>query len=74
MHSAPTAGGKARGAHNCGRCDKEVLRAIGFHRLSDDMGELQAVPDCGCRARWEAQLELEGYQQGPFAPMGYRRG
>ncbi len=72
--SAPTAGGKTRGAHNCGRCDKEVLQAIGFHRLSDDMEELEAVPDCDCKARWEAQLVLEGYQQGPFAPSGYRRG
>ena len=72
--SAPTAGGKARGAHNCGRCDKEVLQAIEFHRLSDDMEELEGAPDCGCMARWEAQLELEGYQQGPFAPSGYRRG
>jgi radical SAM enzyme (TIGR01210 family) len=72
--SAPTAGGKYRGAHNCGRCDKEVVSAIEFHRLSDDLEELGSVPDCGCQARWRAQLELEGYQQGPFAPHGYRRG
>jgi radical SAM enzyme (TIGR01210 family) len=72
--SAPTAGGKVRGAHNCGRCDKDVLRAIEYHRLSGDVEELEAVPGCDCRARWRAQLELEGYQQGPFAPPGYRRG
>jgi radical SAM enzyme (TIGR01210 family) len=72
--SAPTAGGKVRGAHNCGRCDKDVLRAIEYHRLSGDIEELEGVPDCDCRSRWKAQLELEGYQQGPFAPQGYRRG
>jgi len=72
--SAPTAGGKARGAHNCGRCDKAVLTAIEFHRLSNDPEELDGAPDCDCRSRWQAQLELEGYQQGPFAPRGYRRG
>jgi radical SAM enzyme (TIGR01210 family) len=72
--SAPTAGGKARGAHNCGQCDKGVLQAIEFHRLSGDTEELEGSPDCGCKARWMAQLELEGYQQGPFAPLGYRRG
>jgi radical SAM enzyme (TIGR01210 family) len=72
--SAPTAGGKARGAHNCGECDGKVLQAIEFHRLSGDVTELDRVPDCGCRVRWEAQLDLEGFFQGPFAPWGYRRG
>ena len=72
--SAPTAGGKVRGAHNCGRCDADVLRAIEYHRLSGDVAELDAVPDCDCLVRWRAQLDLEGFQQGPFAPMGYRRG
>lgn len=72
--SAPTAGGKARGAHNCGTCDGEVLRAIEYHRLSGDPEELARVPDCECRSRWMAQMELDGYQQGPFAPPGYRRG
>jgi radical SAM enzyme (TIGR01210 family) len=72
--SAPTAGGKVRGAHNCGRCDKDVLTAIEYHRLSGDLEELGDVPDCDCLPRWRAQLELEGYQQGPFAPQGYRRG
>lgn len=72
--SSPTGGGKSRGAHNCGRCDSDVLRAIEFHRLSGDVQELLAAPDCACKARWEAQLELEGYLQGPFAPADYRRG
>ncbi len=72
--SAPTAGGKVRGAHNCGRCDADVLRAIDYHRLSGDVRELETVPECDCRVRWRAQLDLEGFQQGPFAPLGYRRG
>lgn len=70
--SSPTAGGKRRGAHNCGRCDKEVLRAIEFHRLSGDAEELALVPRCDCQAMWRAQLEVEGFMQGPFAPFGYR--
>jgi radical SAM enzyme (TIGR01210 family) len=72
--SAPTAGGKPRGAHNCGECDARVLKAIEFHRLSGEVAELEAVPDCGCRVRWSTQLELEGFLQGPFAPRGFRRG
>lgn len=72
--SAPTAGGKARGAHNCGDCDGRVLQAIEFHRLSGDVAELDRVPDCGCQTRWRAQLDLEAFMQGPFAPWGYRRG
>ncbi len=71
--SAPTGGGKSRGAHNCGSCDPGVLKAIEFHRLSGDLRDLDGAPDCDCRVRWEAQLELEGYMQGPFSPRGYRR-
>jgi radical SAM enzyme (TIGR01210 family) len=72
--SSPTAGGRPRGAHNCGSCDDRVLKAIEFHRLGDGPEELERVPDCGCRVRWGAQLDLEGFLQGPFAPRGYRRG
>jgi radical SAM enzyme (TIGR01210 family) len=71
--SAPTGGGKTRGAHNCGRCDPMVLKAIEFHRMSGDPRDLEGAPSCDCRARWEAQLELEGLMQGPFAPRDYRR-
>lgn len=71
--SAPTAGGRTRGAHNCGRCDEAVLRAIEFNRLSGDPEELLRAPGCDCQERWKAQLELEGFLQGPFAPRGYRR-
>jgi radical SAM enzyme (TIGR01210 family) len=71
--SSPTAGGRPRGAHNCGTCDEQVLRAVEFHRLGDGPGELERVPDCDCRTRWRAQLDLEGFLQGPFAPRGYRR-
>ena len=71
--SSPTAGGKARGAHNCGECDEGVLRAIEFYRLSGDPRDLEAAPNCPCQARWRAQLDLEGFQQGPFAPQRYRR-
>ena len=70
---APTGGGKSRGAHNCGRCDPGVLKAIEFHRLSGDLRDLDGAPECDCIARWKAQLELEGFMQGPFSPRNYRR-
>ena len=71
--SSPTAGGTPRGAHNCGRCDKAVLAAIERHRLEGDARALDVAPRCGCEGMWRAQLLLEGLEQGPFAPRGYRR-
>ena len=56
--SFPTAGGLARGPHNCGRCDATVLGAIEEASLSQEFGPLADL-DCACRSRWEAALELE---------------
>jgi len=36
----PTAGGKVRGAHNCGACDSEVVAAIERYSVSGDIHEL----------------------------------
>ncbi len=47
----PTAGGMARGPHNCGRCDRSVLDALETASLDQAFGGL-AAPDCGCRADW----------------------
>ncbi len=57
--SFPTAGGLARGPHNCGRCDAGVLAAIEAASLDQRFEALDGL-DCGCRAEWNALRELEG--------------
>ena len=47
----PTAGGMARGPHNCGRCDREVLNALEQASLDQSFGGLDAL-DCECRGEW----------------------
>jgi len=56
--SFPTAGGVARGPHNCGQCDRRVLAAIEAASL-DQRFELLEDLDCTCRERWEASCRLE---------------
>jgi len=65
MKSDPVAGGKHRGAHNCGQCDDHVLKAIAAFNVSQDprvFGELA----CSCRRDWEDQLHMEAYFQGAY--------
>lgn len=52
------AGGKRRGAHNCGACDEDVLRAIDAHKLTGDISVFDRV-DCACKELWQEQLDLE---------------
>lgn len=52
VKSHPTAGGMARGAHNCGSCDRKVVNAIeefslGLRRDFDDLS-------CDCKDVWSA--------------------
>ncbi len=56
--SFPTAGGLARGPHNCGECDARVLAAIEEASLSQEFGALDAL-DCACRDEWNAARALE---------------
>lgn len=56
--SFPTAGGLARGPHNCGACDARVLAAIEEASLSQEFGPLADLA-CPCRGRWEATQGLE---------------
>ena len=48
----PTAGGKPRGAHNCGKCDKQVL---GFIQQTIEGNEIPSNLDqvCECYLNWE---------------------
>ncbi|MCK5561792.1 MAG: TIGR01210 family radical SAM protein, partial [Thermoplasmata archaeon] len=58
--SHPTAGGLRTGAHNCGACDKVVLKAINEFSLTGDVAVFQAPElDCDCREKWRDILELE---------------
>lgn len=59
VHSDVVAGGQARGAHNCGACDEDVLRAIDAHKKTGDASVFERV-SCSCRGVWEEQLALEG--------------
>ncbi len=57
INCKPTAGGMARGAHNCGGCDPALLRAIQDYSLQrrDTLDEL----GCQCQARWRAYVEAQ---------------
>ncbi|PSG96673.1 TIGR01210 family radical SAM protein [Thermoplasmatales archaeon SW_10_69_26] len=59
VHSDVVAGGKPRGAHNCGECDDDVLRAIDAYKKTGDPAVFDRV-DCECKEIWREQLELEG--------------
>ena len=56
--SFPTAGGLARGPHNCGECDARVLAAIEEASLAQRFDALADL-DCDCRATWERGRSLE---------------
>ncbi|MCI4346485.1 MAG: archaeosine biosynthesis radical SAM protein RaSEA [Thermoplasmata archaeon] len=56
--SFPTAGGVARGPHNCGRCDAKVLEAIEGASL-DQRFSLPEPLECDCKSAWMSQRELE---------------
>lgn len=55
--SHPTAAGKRRGAHNCGKCDSDVYRGIMAYSTTRDAKHLKV--DCKCKNLWKDALELE---------------
>jgi archaeosine synthase beta-subunit len=56
--SFPTAGGLARGPHNCGTCDARVLAAIEEASLAQQFEPLDALA-CDCRSEWRSTGALE---------------
>ncbi len=56
--SFPTAGGLARGPHNCGACDARVLAAIQEASLDQRFDGLADL-DCACRSEYAAVRRLE---------------
>ncbi len=57
----PIGGGQRRGPHNCGRCDRDIVRGIRDYSLTGDRDLIGALLDivCGCREEWEFVLEEE---------------
>lgn len=55
--SHPTAAGKRRGAHNCGKCDSDVYKGIMAYSQTQDKKHLKI--DCDCKNLWKDALELE---------------
>jgi radical SAM enzyme (TIGR01210 family) len=56
----PVAGGKRRGAHNCGKCDNEIVEAIRKFSLSQDSTILQNLT-CDCINQWKHALKHEDF-------------
>lgn len=68
MKSDPVAGGKNRGAHNCGKCDDHVLKAIAAFNVSQDPRVFGSL-DCACKGQWKDQLATEAFFQGTMPDM-----
>ena len=51
----PTAAGKPRGAHNCGKCDVEVAAAIERYSVSGTLEEFSGL-SCECISRWKEEV------------------
>lgn len=57
----PLGGGRLRGPHNCGECDREIVAAIRDYSLSADRSRLveaMAIP-CACKEEWTFVLDGE---------------
>ena len=68
MKSDPVAGGKNRGAHNCGTCDDHVMKAIAAFNVSQDR-RVFAQLKCDCQQAWRDQLAMEAFFQGAFPDL-----
>lgn len=64
-------GGNARGAHNCGACDRKILSAIGQFSLSQKHSLFNGLT-CECKEKWHDQLDLENLSFGSFPDFGRR--
>jgi len=69
----PTAGGKIRGAHNCGKCDSDVVSAIERYSVSGDVMEFSNL-DCSCKSHWKAEIENDTFLPLPLGFGTFRRG
>lgn len=57
------AGGKERGSHNCGKCDKNFLNSIKNFSLKQNADVFENL-ECICRERWLDLIEVEEFFKG----------
>lgn len=69
--SKPTGAGTIRGAHNCGRCDDRVMRAIADYSRHRKVESLSSL-DCSCRKVWQHDMLLSGIATPRFS-QDYRK-
>jgi radical SAM enzyme (TIGR01210 family) len=69
----PTAGGRVRGAHNCGACDSEVVAAIERYAVSGELQEFDGLA-CDCQSAWSEEVALEHALPTPLGISKPRRG
>lgn len=62
--SWPTAGGTRRGAHNCGKCDKKVIRAIEGFSLHQDLSIFEGLT-CDCMEEWKDTMKIQEIMRFP---------
>jgi hypothetical protein len=57
----PVGGGRSRGPHNCGECDREIVDAVRNYSLTANRSPLSVVfeKECACREEWEFVLAHE---------------
>ncbi|MCS7118911.1 MAG: archaeosine biosynthesis radical SAM protein RaSEA [Archaeoglobaceae archaeon] len=60
----PVAGGKIRGPHNCGKCDREVVNALKLFSVTQDKTLLDL--NCECRILWNKSVEIEDFARIPL--------
>jgi radical SAM enzyme (TIGR01210 family) len=58
--SSPTAGGTKKGAHNCGKCDKQILLGIQRFSLTQDKSFLDEL-NCDCKEDWQDILSTQSF-------------
>jgi len=69
----PTAGGRIRGAHNCKKCDAEVVAAIERYSVSRNLDEFRGL-DCDCKKVWRAEIINDSILPAPLGSGTDRRG
>ncbi len=69
----PTAGGKIRGAHNCGKCDDSIIKAIENFSISGDNREFSGI-DCSCKLVWKEEIDSFFSLPTPLGNGVFRRG
>ena len=62
----PVAAGKARGPHNCFRCDESVARDIREFSLTQDKSVFKT--ECECKDMWKISLKAEDITSTPLFP------